>query len=293
MPNTYITGWIVGIFASVFWGFTAIFFKQMHEFLPLEIAAHRVFWTVITLAIFGYFTARYSRLLDALKDWREVRLIIVSAFMMGLNWFTFIYAIATNQIVEAGLGYFIYPLMVVAVGVLFLGEKLGRWEWVAVILAALGVIIKTYANAGVPVIALVVAISFTIYTLLGKTRTCGPVIGIWAECIVLAPIVLGYLGYLYLMGQGAFILGGAGNTILAMMTGPITALPLILYIASSRAIGMAMAGLMFYITPVLHVLVGAVIYQEPFGVLDAAAFGIIWLGLGLLTATQFMKAKSS
>lgn len=293
MPNQYITGWIVGIFASVFWGFTAIFFKQMDAFLPLEIAAHRVLWTVITLAIFGYFTARYTRLKDVLTNWRELRLIIISASLMGLNWFTFIYAIATNQIVEAGLGYFIYPLMVVAVGVFFLGEKLGRWEWIAVLLAALGVIVKTYANDGIPVIALVVASSFTVYTLLGKTRISGPVVGIWAECIVLAPVVLAYLGYLGMTGQGQFITGGSTDTLLAMMTGPITALPLILYIASSRAIGMAMAGLMFYITPILHVMVGAVIYREPFGLLDATAFGTIWISLGILTASQFMASRKN
>ena len=293
MQNNVVRGWIVGIFASVFWGFTAIFFKQMDAFLPLEIASHRVLWTVVTLAIFGYFTARYARLKDALTNWRELRLMIISALMMGMNWFCFIYAIDSNQIVEAGLGYFIYPLMVVTVGVLFLGEKLGRWEWIAVLLAGIGVIVKTYANDGVPFIALIVAATFTLYTLLGKTRSSGPVVGIWAECIVLLPIVFAYLGYLHFTGEGQFIHGGGSDTLLAVATGPITALPLILYIASSRAIGMAMAGLLFYITPVLHVAVGALIYKEPFGLLDAVAFGVIWIGLTILTISQFLKARKN
>ena len=292
MQNTYFSGLIIGIFASSFWGITAIFFKQMDAFLPLEIAAHRVTWTVACLAVFGYFTARYSRLFEALKSWRELRLIMLSAMLMGLNWFTFIYAILSNQIVEAGLGYFIYPLMVVAVGVIFLGERLSPWEWGAVGLAALGVMVKTYENGGVPIIALTVSTSFTLYTLLGKTRSTGPVVGIWAECIVLAPLALGYLGLLYFMGEGRFMFGGVMDTSLAIATGPITAVPLILYITASRAIGMATAGLLFYITPILHVMVGALVYNEPFTYLDAAAFALLWAGLAILTVTQIKAAKT-
>jgi chloramphenicol-sensitive protein RarD len=291
MRNIYFSGLIIGILGSFFWGITAIFFKQMDNFMPLEIISHRVLWTVIALAVFGLVTARYSRLKAAFTDWRELRSITLSAVLVGLNWFSFIYAVASNQIVEAGLGYFIYPLMVVAVGVVFLGERLSRWEWIAVILAAIGVVIKTYENGSLPIIAMTVSISFTIYTLLGKTRNTGPVVGIWAECIVLAPLALAYLGFIFLTGEGRFILGGGMDTSLAILTGPVTAIPLILYITSSRAIGMATAGLLFYITPVMHLLVGTIIYHEPFTLFDGLAFGTIWVALIILTTSQFKYSK--
>jgi chloramphenicol-sensitive protein RarD len=293
MRNTYFSGLIVGILGSVFWGLAAIFFKQMENFLPLEIVAHRVFWTVILLAIFGLATARYSRLKACFTNWREFWSITLSAGLMALNWFAFIYSVATNQIVEAGLGYFIYPLMVVAVGVVFLREQLSRWEWVAVILAAIGVAIETYENGSLPMIAMTVSISFTGYTLLGKTRSTGPVVGVWAECIVLAPLALAYLCFLFLTGEGQFILGGGIDTSLAIFAGFVTAVPLILYITSSRTIGMATAGLIFYITPVLHVLVGTIIYGEPFTFLDGWAFGIIWIALTILTISQFRHSKTA
>ena len=290
--NTYISGMIVGILASAFWGVSAIFFKQMDAFLPLEIASHRVAWTVVCLTIFGCLTARQARLKHALSNWRELSLIMLSAALMGLNWFTFIYAVLSNQIVEAGLGYFIYPLMVVAVGVVFLGEKLGPWEWIVVGLAAIGVALKSFENGGIPVIALTVSATFTLYTLLGKTRNASPVVGIWAECIVLAPLAVGYLILLYMLGEGRFLLGGAVDTGLAIATGPVTALPFILYITSSRTIGMATAGLLFYITPILHVVVGAVIYKEPFTYFDAAAFAVLWAGLAILTVTKITSDKT-
>jgi chloramphenicol-sensitive protein RarD len=291
MRNIYFSGLIIGAFGSFFWGITAIFFKQMDNFMPLEIISHRVLWTVIALAVFGLATARYSRLKATLTDWCELRSITLSAVLVGLNWFSFIFAVATNQIVEAGLGYFIYPLMVVAVGVVFLGERLSKWEWIAVILAAIGVVIKTYENGSLPIIAMTVSISFTIYTLLGKTRNTGPVVGIWAECVVLAPLALAYLGFLFLTGEGRFILGGGMDTSLAVFTGPVTAIPLILYITSSRAIGMATAGLLFYITPVMHLLVGTIIYNEPFTLFDTLAFGTIWGALIILTISQFRNTE--
>lgn len=276
-------GFLLGIVASLMWGITPIFFKFMDDFGTFEIVAHRAFWTVLVMLVFAYFTNRLSRLHFALTTWTELRSIIISGTMMAINWMTYIYAVSSNQIVEASLGYYIYPLMVVGVGVFGLGEKLSHKEWAAVALALVGVCLKTYENGGAPIIALIVSSSFTLYTLLGKTRQTGSVVGLLAETIVLLPITALFLGYLIADGTGQFIYGGMVNSGLAVATGVITALPLAMYIASSRTIGMAIAGLLFYLAPSLQLLIGVLIYGEPFSALDGLAFGFIWAGLIVLT----------
>ena len=283
------SGFLIGVIASTIWGFTPIFFKLMEDFSPQEVVAHRIIWTVMAMMIFAYFTARLPRLLGALTNGRELRSIIISGCLMALNWFTFIYAVTNDQIVDASLGYYIYPLMVVAVGVFGLGEKLHRLEWLAVILAFLGVMLKTYENGGAPVIALVVSTSFVAYTLLNKTRETGPVVGLLAEAMVLSPLALVFLGLLMSTGEGQFIQGGGINTALAIATGVVTALPLAMFIASSRAIGIAVSGLLFYLAPTFHLICGVVIYQEPFSQLDAFAFGLIWLALAVLGYKNFSR----
>lgn len=275
-------GFIIGIIASVAWGITPIFFKLMDEFGTMEVVAHRVVWTVICMMVFVYFTQRMMRLRLALTTPKEMISITLGGLLVATNWVTYIYAVATNQIVEASLGYFIYPMMVVAVGVFGLGEKLSRKEWIAVSLAFLGVLLKTYENGGAPIIALIVSTSFTVYTLLGKTRQTGPVVGLLAESIVLMPVALIYLTFLMANGTGQFIAGGVSNTMLAVVTGVITAVPLAMYIASSRSIGMAIAGLLFYIAPSLQLIIGVAVYNEPFSSTEAVAFGLIWLGLIIL-----------
>ena len=283
------SGFIIGVIASMIWGFTPIFFKLMEDFSPQEVVAHRIIWTVAAMLVFAYFTARLPRLVYALKTWREMRSIIFSGILMATNWLTFIYAVANDKIVDASLGYYIYPLMVVAVGVFGLGEKLHRLEWLAVGLAFLGVLLKTYENGGAPVIALVVSTSFVAYTLLNKTRETGPVVGLLAEAIVLSPIALVFLGFLMMTGDGQFIQGGGLNTGLAIATGVVTAVPLAMFIASSRAIGIAVSGLLFYLAPTFHLICGVVIYQEPFSRLDGFAFGLIWMALAVLAYKNFSR----
>ena len=271
------SGFIIGVIASTIWGFTPIFFKLMEDFSPQEVVAHRIIWTVVAMMVFAYFTARLPRLIHALKTWREMRSIILSGVLMATNWLMFIYAVTNDRIVDASLGYYIYPLMVVAVGVFGLGEKLHRLEWLAVSLAFLGVMLKTYENGGAPIIALVVSVTFVGYTLLNKTRETGPVVGLLAEAIVLSPVAVVFLGFLMITGDGQFIQGGGLNTGLAM------------FIASSRAIGIAVSGLLFYLAPTFHLICGVLIYQEPFSRLDAFAFGMIWLALAVLAYKNFSR----
>ncbi len=275
-------GFALGISASLLWGLSPIFFKLMGDFMPIEIVTHRIIWTVLAMSAFAYWTGKMVTLRMALTNWHEIKMLAIGSALMTINWFVFIYAIETNNIIDASLGYYIYPLMVAAVGVFGLGEKLTRRQKIAVALAAIGVAVKSIDDGGIPTIALIVAVTFTLYTMVGKIRKTEAAAGLLAESIIAMPFALGFLIYLFAAGNGQFITGGSVNTSLAIATGLVTALPLAMYMASSRAIGMAVTGLLFYITPTLHLLVGVIIYGEPFSQIDGLAFGFIWLALGFL-----------
>ena len=285
------SGLLVGVVASTIWGTTPIFFKMMDTFTPIEVVAHRIIWTMAVMMGLAVITTRMPRLWTALTTWRELRSILISSVLMAVNWFTFIYAVSNDLIVEASLGYYIYPLMVVAIGVFGLGEKLHRLEWIAVALAFFGVVLKAYESGGAPVISLVVSTTFVAYTLFNKTRETGPIVGLLAEAIVLTPMAMIFVGYLMSQGQSQFVQAGISPTLLAITTGVVTALPLAMYIASSRAIGIAVAGLLFYLAPSLHLVIGVLIYQEPFSLNDGFAFGLIWLALAVLAFKNFSRKE--
>jgi len=286
-------GFIIGVAASAFWGLTPVFFKAMSHFDPLETMLHRILWSAVVMFFYIVLTGRLARMMAALKSWRESLSAFIGGGAIFINWYLFIYAVNTNQIVEASLGYYIYPMMVVALGVFYLKESLTRLEWASVMAAATGLVIKTIASGGIPLIGVTVATTFTIYTLLGKTRQTGPVIGLFVEVIYYMPIAAGVLWYMAMTGQANFASGAGSDMGFALATGFVTVIPLILYITASRQIGMAIAGLLFYLAPTLHLTVGVLIYDEPFGQLDLLAFGFLWLAVGLLAVPKLYQPRSA
>lgn len=286
-------GFIIGVAASAFWGLTPFFFKAMSHFDPLETLLHRIIWSAVVMFIYIALTGRLQRMMIALKSWRETLSAFIGGGSIFINWYLFIYAVNTNQIIEASLGYYIYPMMVVALGVFYLNESLSKLEWASVIAAVTGLIIKTIASGGVPLIGITVAITFSIYTLLGKTRQTGPVVGLFVEVIYYTPIAAIVLWYMAVNANAAVVSGAASDVGLALATGLVTAVPLILYIASGRQIGMAIAGLLFYLAPSLQLMIGVLIYDEPFGQLDLLAFGFLWLAVGLLAIPKIYRSRAS
>ncbi|XDZ66130.1 EamA family transporter RarD [Alphaproteobacteria bacterium LSUCC0684] len=286
-------GFVIGVLASVFWGLTPVFFKAMSHFDPLETMLQRIFWSAVVMFIYIVLTGRYQRMKAALKSRRESLSAVIGGGCIFINWYIFIYAVNTGQIIEASLGYYIYPMMVVALGVFYLKESLSRLEWASVAAAATGLLVKTIGSGGVPLIGVTVAITFTIYTLLGKTRQTGPVVGLFVEVIYYMPIAAAILWVMAASGEAVFTSGKPADIGLALATGLVTVIPLILYIASGRQIGMAIAGLLFYLAPSLHLTLGVLIYDEPFGQLDLLAFGFLWLAVVLLAVPKIWRLRAA
>jgi chloramphenicol-sensitive protein RarD len=189
-------------------------------------------------------------------------------------------------VVAVALGYFIYPLCTVLLGMILLGERLDRWAWTAIGLVFVGVLTKAAMIHGVPWISLMLAGSFSVYAVLRKRMGQDPTQGLFVETIILAPLVIAFFGWMLAKDIPLFFGGGAGNVFLAITAGVITVVPLILFHAGNRDLSMTMASLIFYSNPTMQLLLGVLLFGELFLLRDLWAFGFIWAGIAVYFSTR-------
>ncbi len=265
--------------AYVFWGLTPLFWRLLADVPPLEQLAHRVLWALPLLAVAAWLTRGYRTLQGiGLRGWGR---FAVSGVLLSLNWGAFVYAISVERIVEASLGYYMNPLVSVLLGVVVLGERLRRAQWLAVGLAAAGVAYMTIALGALPWISLVLAFSFGLYGLAQKMHgEVGPWTSLGSEIIWLLPAAL--VGVLAWAGDGtgSFAMD-PGLTWLLLATGPVTIIPLLLFGAGARRIPLTTVGLLQYVAPSLQLAVGVLIFGEPFPAERVVGFLIVWAGVAV------------
>jgi chloramphenicol-sensitive protein RarD len=214
----------------------------------------------------------------------------LSATAIAVNWLVFIWAVAAGRVLECSLGYFLTPLVSVTLGVIVLGERLNRVQWVAVSLAALGALIDVVFLGSLPWVSLTLAVSFGGYGLLRKTAPVDAMDGLFIEAVILTPPALGFLLAVAASGEGAFGAGGWRLDALLAFSGPLTALPLILFVEGSRRIRLATVGLLQYITPTCQLLLAVGVYGEAFTATTLASFVLIWAALALYSFDTFTTA---
>jgi len=270
--------------AYTLWGVFPIYIKWLQSVPAVEILAHRMVWSLVFVTV----------LLTIQHHWAWVRLVIARPAMLGrfvvtasvvtMNWGVYIWAINSNRVVDASLGYFINPLVNVLLGALLLGERMRPAQWAAVAVAASGVLWLTVQAGTLPWIGLTLAVSFGTYGLLRKTATLGALEGLTLETALLFPLAFGYLVWLALHQQNTFVEASASMRWLLVAAGPVTAVPLLLFAAGARRIPFTLLGLLQYIGPSLQLLLGVWLYQEPFAPAKAAGYALIWAALALYTA---------
>lgn len=252
-----------------------------------ELIAHRIVWSLVFLCVVLAWQKRFSALRPAFTGTRALGLTLLSGLLLTVNWTVYVWAVNEGHIIETSLGYFLVPLMNVALGSLFLHEKLRRLQWVAIGLAAAGVALLLVRVGHVPWIALTIASSWTAYGLLKKKSLLGPIAGLTAETLILFPIAAGMLLWWNQRGGGA--LGHADVRIQALVlsVGVVTAVPLLLFAYGAQRIRLTTLGLLQYIAPSVQFLIGLYVYHEAFDAVRFQAFGLIWLGLIIYTADTF------
>ncbi len=268
-------GFYAGLIAYTLWGLFPIYFVATGSVSALEILAHRVVWSVPFGGMIILARNQIADVVRALKNYKTVLLLALAAFALAMNWGVYIWAIQQDQIFQGSLGYYINPLIYVLVAVIFFGERLGRLQALAVLLAALGVLILTVYGGVFPWISLFLGISFTIYGVIRKQVDIGAMPGLFIETLILLPIGAAYLLWLSHTGDLAFAAARPDLKALLLLAGPITVLPLLAFAFAARRLKLSTLGFLQYIGPTLQFACG-VYYGETFTLAHAICFGLIW-----------------
>lgn len=277
------------VLASTVWGLSALYYKALAMVPPLEVLAHRTLWTLVFFGLVLAVQGRLGAMRQALSG-RAALWVVFSAVMISVNWFIFIRAVQQGQAVEASLGYYIFPLLLVVVGAVIFRERVGLLKGLAVALATLAVVVLTWGLGATPWIALILATSFGLYGVIKRQVAAGPVVSVAVEVLLLAPFALAYLAAAHSGNLPGFLhdgqIGGYFGTSLPIsvelaFSGILTGGPLILFSYSTRRVALATVGLVQYVNPTLQFLCAALLFHEPVTEWHILALGLIWLGLAL------------
>jgi chloramphenicol-sensitive protein RarD len=271
-------GLLFGVSAYTLWGLFPIYWPLLKPANPLEIVSHRAVWTLVFCFIILALTKTLKSTLALLKRPKIVAGLFLSSILISINWIIYIYAANTGHVIEASLGYFINPLVVIATGVIVLKEKMRPLQWTAVGIAAIGVAVLTIDYGRLPWIALGLALSWGSYGLVKKQLGLGALEGLSIETLLSSGFYLGYLIWLGNRGEGHFTYS-LTLTLLLIGGGAVTAIPLLLFNGSTNRLPLTLVGLLQYITPTIQFCIGVWYYHEDMPAARWAGFLIIWVAL--------------
>ena len=289
--SVHSTGVLLGVAGYLFWGMFPLFFALLDSVSPIEIVAHRIIWSLIVVVLvlivgkqWRAFTSAFSR--------RNVIILGSAAIFLSINWLVYVYAVTTNQVVQASLGYFVNPLISVGMGVLILKEKLRKTQWIAVGIAIVAVVVLTIASGSLPWIALTLGLSFATYGLLKKFANLPSLHSLGIETAVLVPIALVILGIAIVNGSESFVLDGPKITFLLIMLGPVTAIPLLAFGGASTRIPLSTLGVLQYITPIAQFFLGVFVFQEIMSTGRWIGFTLVWISLVIFTVDMYRHTRT-
>ncbi len=279
-------GVFYGSSAFILWGLLPLYWKLLEAVPAIEILAHRVFWSFVVVTLVVVLTGGWKTLLLSLANRKKLLLIFSCGFIISLNWFTYIYAVNSGFVIEASMGYYINPLVVVLLGVTVFREKLGRWQLTALLLATAGVLLITLQYGRIPWIALLLAGTFAAYGLIKKIIRLDPVSGLVLETFIVMPIALLYIVSLERSGTGALGTMPLFTVFILAGTGIITAAPLFFYARGIEKTTFSMMGFLQYIAPTINLLLGIFVFREYFSLIHLISFCFIWVALIIFTLSN-------
>jgi len=278
MKNQKI-GVLYGVLAYVAWGFLPVYWKLLRQIPPYEILAHRVFWSFVFVGALIVIRKDLSAVKDNLKDRKSIINLVLSAVIITINWGTYIWAVNSNHMIEASMGYYINPLMVITLGMTVLKEKLNLMQYLSIALASTGVVIITLQYGRVPWIALLLAASFALYGLFKKLMKAEALVGLAMETAVIMPFATAYIVFRLINGTSGVYTVSAGTLILLLLSGVATATPLLWYAMGAKKVKLSTMGFLQYISPTISLFLGVFVYGEQFTGSHLISFGFIWAGL--------------
>jgi chloramphenicol-sensitive protein RarD len=276
------SGLLYGFGAYSLWGVFPLYFHALAEVAPLVVLCHRIVWSVLFLGVVVSVRGEWKAIRPILSSRRNLVFLSGGSVLIALNWLIFIYAVGSHQVLEASLGYFINPLLSVALGVIFLRERLRRWQWVAVVIAGVAVANLAVRGTGFPWIAVSLACTFGFYGLVRKKVDVNSLHGLLVETAILFPVAVVMLTVVPGHTVPAPTLG------ILSLSGVITAVPLLMFGAALRRLRLSTIGFLQYIGPTLQLLVAVLLFREPLEQVKLASFALCWLGIAVYTADSVL-----
>ncbi len=283
-----LPGFLYAGSAYLLWGLLPLYMKALADVPPAEVVAHRVLWSIPVAAVALLFRRRTAEVLAALRSPRLLAMAALTATLISVNWAIYVWAIGAGRAVDTALGYYINPLFTVLLGAVMLGERLRPGQVAAVALAGLAVAILTY-EAGLPWVALALAVTFGLYGYFRKTLPLGPNQGFLLEVLLLSPLAAGYLLWI---GPAGVYGSGLRQTLLLSAAGVMTAIPLMLYANGAKGLRLSTIGMMQYTSPTAIFLIAIFVFHEPFDRPHALAFGLIWTALAIYTISSLRARRA-
>ncbi|MCL6415567.1 EamA family transporter RarD [Aestuariirhabdus sp. Z084] len=285
----------IGLFfalaAFTFWGLCPIYFKAVSAVPALEVLSHRILWSVLLLAALISVARQWPLTLGILRDRKKLKLLLVSAILIAINWLTFIWAVSNERILDTSLGYFINPLVNVLLGMVFLQERLNRGQTLALLLGLAAVCYQIMVMGSIPLVALILACSFGFYGLVRKKVSVASVPGLAIETLLLLPLCLGYLGYLALNQQSNFSGQTPDTALLLALAGVVTTLPLVWFNSAATRLPLSTIGFIQYLGPSIAFMLAVFLYDEPFNREKLIVFALIWMALVVFSLDAWQQQR--
>ena len=281
MNQQFNKGLFLTSLGSFWWGFIGVIYFKYLDFIGyIEVVIHRCIWTAATLIVTTFFFSKWSIFFNIISNKRKLIALFISGFLIFINWGVWILAVATDRIIDASFGYFIMPILSVFLGYIFFREKLNKKRIFSIILVIISIIILIlFSLKSLPWVGLVVGFSWGFYNLIRKKIDVDTDIGLLIESLYILPFALIAFYFVCKNGLNDFSLTNPGLSLFILLAGPMTVIPLFLYVRGVELSGLGPAGMIFYITPTLQFLLGYFYYNEPFSLMKLVSFIFIWIAV--------------
>lgn len=283
---------MAGLGAYVLWGFLPLLFKLVEHVGAIGVVAERTFWSLLIVGAIVLVSRRVGEVKAAFRDWKTVRSLIISAVLLACNWLIYIYAVETGQVLEASFGYFINPMINVALGMIFLGERQNRLQTIGIGIAVVALLIQAWGLGNFPFIAVGLAVTFAVYGFVRKTVSVGSTTGLFVETLLLSPLVFAYMIWSFATeGLGAH--ADPATAFWLLMTGPGTAAPLLLFAFAVQRLRYTTVGMLQYIAPSIAFVLAIAVFGEHLNMVRIVSFALIWLSLVVFTAGSMPSRRAA
>ena len=281
MKEQFNKGLLLTSLGSFWWGFIGVLYFEYVSFIGhIELVVHRCLWTAVMLIITTSFLAKWNTFLIIISNKKNLLFLFFSGLLIFINWSVWIYAVATERIIDASFGYFIMPIISVLLGYIFFREKLNKKRFFSIILVLISIFILIFFNLqSLPWVGLIVALSWAFYNLLRKKIQVDTDVGLLIESLYILPFAILTFYLITQKGLNNFNMSDPGLSLFLILAGPMTVIPLFLYVRGVELIGLGPTGMIFYITPTLQFILGYFYYNEEFSIVKFVSFIIIWIAV--------------